>query len=442
MTRAGRPKRVVMLGGGYVTLHAYAALARRMRRDLRDGAVEVVIVSADEAHSFHGFTGEVLAGQLPLDVTRTPVVEACPLARFVHATVTGVDLDLRRVRAELVDGGEIALAYDHLVVGVGSREPVGVVPGLAEHGYPLRGPGDIAALDRHLATLDRHSAEHTIVVAGGGLAGVELAAAVAARGRGRSRVVLVQPHDLPVPQLEPFGGLRHRAAAELSRLGVEVRCGTRVVATGAGHALLSTGEAVATHTVIAALGQRPVPLLGLESLPRDAQGRLVTAPDLRVAGAVWAAGDVASVNHPGSGRPVPANALWAIKAGEHLGANLARALRGGRPRPFRYRGLGQAASFGRGRAVAELYGIPLTGRTAWLLRLAFLVRFMPSRRRALQALRYAARPRNSQQSREVSPTSHNGSDLGSASWTQSTARGRARRPSTPTRAWSRVSPSA
>src|SRR5690606_1363316 len=55
-----RPLRVVLLGGGYVTLHAYRALARRLRPELRRGRVEVVVVSADDAHSFHGFTPEVV----------------------------------------------------------------------------------------------------------------------------------------------------------------------------------------------------------------------------------------------------------------------------------------------------------------------------------------------------------------------------------------------
>jgi len=83
---------------------------------------------------------------------------------------------------------------------------------------------------------------------------------------------------------------------------------------------------------------------------------------------------------------VPANALWAIKGGHHVGANLARIVRGRPARPFTYRGLGRAASFGFGRSIAELYGIPFTGGLAWLLRLTFFLRFMPSRRRAAQVV--------------------------------------------------------
>jgi NADH dehydrogenase len=90
------------------------------------------------------------------------------------------------------------------------------------------------------------------------------------------------------------------------------------------------------------------------------------------------------VLHPRSGLPVPANALWAIKAGDQVGRNVAHALRGRPTRPFRYLGLGQAAAFGTGRGIADLYGLPITGWAAWLMRLGFFLRFMPSRSRAVR----------------------------------------------------------
>ena len=122
-------------------------------------------------------------------------------------------------------------------------------------------------------------------------------------------------------------------------------------------------------------------LRGVDPLWLDAAGRLVTAADLRVTDGIWAAGDAARVHTRGNATPVPANALWAIKAGAHAGRNVARVVRGHSARPFRYRGLGQAASFGVGRSIAELYGVPFTGVLAWVLRLTFFLRFLPSRRR-------------------------------------------------------------
>src|SRR6188768_2882439 len=181
-------RRVVLLGGGYVSLHAYGAMARRLRGELRRGEVEIVVISADTVHNFHGFTGEVVAGLLPIGLTQTPLTEAMPKARVLHARVTRVDLVGRTVE---FDGGE--LAYDALVVGTGGREPLDAVDGLPGHGLTLRGPGDLADLLQRVRVVDG-----PVVVVGGGLAGVELAAALAARV---PDVVLVQSGDRVVPAL-------------------------------------------------------------------------------------------------------------------------------------------------------------------------------------------------------------------------------------------------
>lgn len=401
-----RPVRVVLLGGGYVTLHAYRVLARRLRPELRRGTVELVVVSADDAHSFHGFTPEVVAGHLPCDVTRTALAAAMPMARVLHARVVHVDPAWKRMALLPADPDDPSaevpdrLGYDELVVGVGSREPVHAVPGMLEHGYTLRGPGDIerlaarcAQLGTRVSTGDLDEAGRTVVVAGGGLCGVELAAAVASRGAGQLRVLLVHSGEALVPQLAGrFPGLAHRVERELCRAGVELVLGERLLSCGADRVTLAGGRVVPTRTVVATVGQTPVTLPGLERLPVDTGGRLVTRSDLSVADGIWAAGDVARVVHPGTGEPVPANALWAIKGGARIGANVARVVRGRVSHRFRYRGLGQAATFGRGRAVAELYGVPLTGRTAWVLRLVFFLRFVPAPANARRVLRHTVRP--------------------------------------------------
>ena len=387
MTTARRVRaahRVVLLGGGYVTLHAYAGLMRRRGRAVRRGDVQIVVISADPAHSFHGFTGEVLAGILPFERTRTPLAEAMPHAHVLVGRAVEIDAERRLVRYELDrEPGVRVIDYDQLVMGTGGREPAALVPGLSEHGFTLRSPGDIAVLADRVAGATRQSGPHrpTVVVAGGGLAGVEMAAAVADLARARVRVELVHSGQALLPELGDQPRLARRAEQELRRLGVHVRLGVRLGRVTQDGALLSDGTFVSAETVVGTIGQRPVQVPGLTRV-RDLHGRLVTRADLSVVDRVWAGGDAACVTHPTTGTPVPANALWAIKAGDHIGANLARALRGRPTRRFAYRGLGRAASFGLGRSVAELYGIPFTGGLAWFLRLVFFLRFMPSRRRA------------------------------------------------------------
>ncbi|WP_203581510.1 NAD(P)/FAD-dependent oxidoreductase [Microbacterium hibisci] len=394
--------RVVLLGGGYVTLHVYATLARRTAAQLRSGELEIVVVSADTAHRFHGFTGELVAGMIGRDRVATPLAEAMPLARIIEGRAVSIDAARQTVSYRRGDADQVeTLGYDHLVVGTGAREPVADVAGLAEHGHALRGPDEIAALADHLATVPGTP----VVVAGGGIAGVELAAAIADRGH---PVTLVHSGDRIVPEWADQPRLVARAAAELDRLGVRVWTGVRLTEVTPAAALLSDGSSLATATVVATTGQRPVQIPGLDPW-RDERGRLLTQPTLAVRYGVWAAGDGARVEHPVTGAPVPANALWAMKGGDHVGRAIARRLSGRSARRFTYRGLGRAASFGFGRGISELYGVPFTGAIAWMLRLGFFLRFMPSPARAAGVVadlsRFAFTPRRRVSATAPEPTS-------------------------------------
>jgi NADH dehydrogenase len=391
--------RVVLLGGGYVTLHAYRALVRHAGRAIRRGDLEVVVISADDSHSFHGFTGEALAGLLPYERTRERLDGLMPHARIVLGRAVGIDADERIVHYEPGGRQDIeTVGFDALVIGTGGREPSHTVPGLTEHGFTLRSPGDIQRLVERIAAAAGADTgrPHRVVVAGGGLAGVELAAAVADRAGSRIRVDLVHSGEAILPDLRAEQPrLARRAESELERLGVSQHTGTRIVSVGHDHVLLSDGSRLPADTVVATIGQRPVRVPGLDE-HRDPRGRLVTRPDLSVVDGVWAAGDAACVLHPGTGVPVPANALWAIKSGTRSGSNVARHLAGRPTRAFGYRGLGQAASFGLGRSVSELYGVPFTGWVAWVLRMAFFLRFVPSRRTALRVVVDLVRPKRDQ----------------------------------------------
>jgi NADH dehydrogenase len=381
--------RVVLLGGGYVTLHAYATLVRRCARDVRRGDLEIVVISADHSHRFHGFTGELVAGMIQAGRAATPLAEAMPLARIVEGRALRIDTVHQSVSYRRGENAVEVLTYDHLVVGIGAKEPASEVAGLEQYGRTLRGPDEIAALADHLGTVPGSP----VVVAGGGIAGAELAAAIADRGH---PVTLVHSGSRILGEWSDQPGLVARAEKELDRLGVRVVPGVRLAAVTPTTAVLSDGTTLATATVVAATGQRPVYLPGLDPW-RDERGRLRTQRTLAVRHGVWAAGDGARVEHPRNGEPVPANALWAIKGGDHIGRAIARRLSGQAARAFTYRGLGRAASFGYGRGISELYGVPFTGALAWLLRLVFFLRFMPSRSRAAgvvaDLVRFAVIPR-------------------------------------------------
>lgn len=401
---AAKPVRIVILGGGYVTVWAYRSLARRLRTQLRRGAVEITVVSLDNYHAFHGWTGEVLGGIVPVPHGFTALRPLLKHARFVRGEVLSVALAQQTVQVQLFgDGRREDLRYDHLLFGLGSRDRQERVPGLATHGWRVKGTGDLLALRNHvIEVLERADAISdpadrqralSIVIGGGGFAGVEMCAALAellqvARQhypvlrQERPRVVLVHAGNALLPQLRPrYERLAMYATRQLERYGVELRLNTRLAEVTADGALLSDGTLIPSATVVSTIGQTLTPLAGSEALARDPQGRLLTDAQLHIVGStqLWAGGDVAHVIHPRSQEACPSNALWAIKHGEHVGANIARAVLGQPLRPFAYPGLGQAASLGVGKGAVELYTLQFTGWVGWLLRFFFFLSFMPSR---------------------------------------------------------------
>lgn len=390
--------RIVILGAGYAGIDAYKALARRLGSRLRRGEVQVTVVNPDPYHTFHGWTGEVLSGRLPLSAALTPLAPLFRWARVVLGHAAHVDLVARTVTVQAADGQTRTLPYDQLLIGTGSADPFARVPGLREHGWKLKNTHDMQLFRDHLhgwlsgrATVPEPG---RILVVGGGFAGVEMAAAIrelvdARRVAVETELYTSAPHLLEA--LRPHQSrLADHAAGELGRLGVKVRTGAGVREITPSGVVLSSGEVQEFGLVLYTAGVSYDVLPGTEALQRDERGRLVVEDDLRLPGhpEVWAAGDTARVPLPRDRRELcPANALWAMKQGMCVGNNMAAALKGQPGRPFAYGGLGQAASLRVGGGVAELKGLPLTGWTGWLMRLGFFVWYMPTKEGGVRVLR-------------------------------------------------------
>ncbi|MEO8882336.1 MAG: FAD-dependent oxidoreductase [Devosia sp.] len=378
--------RIVILGGGYAGLHAFAALRKRLRRELKSGEAELTLVSRDSYHTYHGWTGEVLSGRLAVERTLTPIV---PLLRdhFLQAEVAAVDLEARTISVKTEQDGDRTLAFDHLLLATGSRDPFDRLPGLAEHGWCVKNTRDMQSLVGCLDALDdQPKAVRNIVVIGGGLAGVETASALALRFGQQSNmqiaVHLVSSGPRLLGALRPdFARIAEHATAVLRDQGVEVHFDRRAARIDEDQVVFDDGTALASHVAIATAGVSFAILPGTEALPRNRSGQIGTESTLEVIGqqGLWAAGDLAAVRHPSTGEPCPTNALWAMKQGDLVGRNIARALKGKEAGAFRFKGMGQAAGLAGRSGIAELYNLQFTGKAAWLLRILFFAWYMPSR---------------------------------------------------------------
>jgi NADH dehydrogenase len=81
---------------------------------------------------------------------------------------------------------------------------------------------------------------------------------------------------------------------------------------------------------------------------------------------LWALGDCAVVPAPEGGF-APPTAQHATRQAKTAAENIVARLRGGSLKPFAFKGLGKMGSLGHRSAVAEVFGVPISGFLAWFL---------------------------------------------------------------------------
>ena len=376
---------IVILGGGFggltTALELEKALARR-------SDLQVTLVNRENFFLFTPMLHEVAASDLDVTHIVNPVRKLLKRVRFFEGEVSGLDLEKKTVSVTHTDGNHgHELPYDHLVLGLGSVTNFFGLPGLAERAFTMKSLGDALSLrNRLIANLEAADFECasgarepllTVVVAGGGFAGVETAAGtydfvhealpfyphVSAE---LIRMVLVHPGTHLLPELgEKLGTYAGRV---LESRGIEVRLQARVKAVTPSGVELSNGEHIQTTTVVWTAGSSAHPLL--ETLPfKKDRGRLVTDEFLRLPGAsgIWAIGDCALIPDRARGGYFPPTAQHALREGRILARNLVSVIEGRPLKEFVFTTLGQLAAIGRRRGVARVLGINFSGFFAWWL---------------------------------------------------------------------------
>ncbi len=373
-------------------------------KDLAAVPVDVVVVDANNFHTFQPLLYQVATAGLDSDDIAAPVrgiVSGQDNVDVRLGRVLDVDLEGRRV---ILDDGP-SISYDRLVLAAGAVTNTFGVPGVAEHGFGLKSLGDALRLRQHIlrqferAAVDPDLVDEgvmDVVVAGGGPTGVEIAGGVAElfhhvlRGDfptldvRRARVVVVEAGDRLLAGFHPK--LSERARATLASLGVEMVFGTGVAATDGKHVELDDGSRIPCSTLVWTAGITANPLaavlarqLGDQVLTRG--GRVAVDDHLRVPGhpEVAVIGDLAA--SPGrDGEVLPQLAPVAIQGARLVARNLVAELEGRAPERFRYLDKGKMATIGRHDAVAQLPGrIRFSGPLGWIawlvLHLVMLIGF-------------------------------------------------------------------
>ena len=327
---------------------------------------------------------EAASGTLEPRHTVVPLRQMCPHAELVLGRVTAIDEAQQSVHVETTDAGTFDIGYDHLVLALGAVPRTFPVPGLAEHGVGFKDlPDAINLRNRVLRELEAADAEvdpsdaarHLgFVFVGAGYAGVEALAELsdlvkdALRWYPRlrevpQRWVLVDAAPKILPEIPPRLG--EYAAKELTGRGVEIHVSTTLASFDGATAELSNGERIQTHTLVWTAGVKASPLLERFGIPLDDRGRVQVDSFLRVEGRerIWSLGDCAAVpNERTPGHFDPPTCQHALRQARRLAKNIA-----GDPQPYGYRMLGQVATLGRYKGIADVMGLRFRGFPGWFV---------------------------------------------------------------------------
>ncbi|WP_329343437.1 FAD-dependent oxidoreductase [Streptomyces sp. NBC_01352] len=309
----GRLEHVVIVGASAAGLSA----ADGLREGGFDGTITVLGAERHPPYDRPTLSKSLLAAEgkpEPLALRSPERLAAARIELLLGHAASGLDIDRRYVITTYAE----ALPFDAVVLACG-RRPRRIRTTGGEVLPTLRTPQDLHAI-RQAAELHGE-----LTVIGAGFIGLEVAAALAIRG---VQATVLSATPLPLDTVvgpEIAATLRDLHLAH----GVTLRMPATVESVHGGpgsyRLVLSDGSEHRTAFVLAGIGAEPdvswlagsgVDLKG--GVVCDAAGR-TGVPD------VWAAGDVATFDHPLYGRRVRVE-HWthAIEQGRHVGLNIAR----------------------------------------------------------------------------------------------------------------------
>jgi NADH:ubiquinone reductase (H+-translocating) len=391
--------KVIIVGGGFGGLCA--------ARALKSAPLDVTLIDRHNYHLFQPLLYQVATGSLSPGEIAAPLRSVLSRQKNTRVLLGDVrDVDPVSKRVVLADGA--SFEYDSLIVAAGSQSSY-----YGNDAWQLWAPGlkslEEATNIRHkilyafevaerIPDPDQRRAWLTFVIVGAGPTGVELAGAIGeiARQTLKNDFRSIHPEEAQIILLDgaprllmPFPeDLAHKAEHSLAKLGVQVKTGVMVKDVDRDGVTIEAGnrkDRLPTRTVIWAGGVTVAPLgrtlANRTKAENDRGGRIKVGPDLTITNFpdIYVVGDLALAMDR-NGKPLAGVAQVAMQQGTYAAKAILRKVQGkAAPKAFEYLDKGNLAVIGRASAVANIFGLHLSGPPAWLvwvfIHLMYIVQF-------------------------------------------------------------------
>ncbi|MFJ4253181.1 NAD(P)/FAD-dependent oxidoreductase [Microbacterium sp. NPDC090003] len=403
--------KILIVGGGYAGFYS----AWKLEKHLRKGEADVTMVDPLPYMTYQPFLPEVAAGSI--EARHSVVAHRRHLKRtnVVTAKVTNINHAEKVATITPPSGEPYEFAYDQIVVTAGAVSRTFPIPGIADNAIGLKTIEEAVAIrDRVMSNFDKAASLPagperdrllTVVVVGGGFAGIEVFAELRSLA---SSLVGKYPQlsfdDTHFHLIEAMGRIMPEVSLptsewvlkDLAKRGANVHLDTQLTGAVDGNVELSTGEVIPTDVIVWTAGvmANPTVVRGGD-LPVEERGRIQTRADLRVGTpeafveGAWAAGDVSAVpdlSGGGVGGFCVPNAQHAVRQAKLLAKNLVAVLRGEEPKEYFHKNLGAVAGLGLYNGVFQSGKIALKGFVAWVAHRGYHGLAMPTWERKWRVL--------------------------------------------------------
>lgn len=403
--------KILIVGGGYAGFYT----AWKLEKHLRKGEADVTMVDPLPYMTYQPFLPEVAAGSI--EARHAVVSHRRHLKRtnVLTAKVTGINHSNKVATITPPVGDPFEFEYDQIVVTAGAVSRTFPIPGIADNAIGLKTIEEaVAVRDKLISNFDKAATLPagperdrllTVVVVGGGFAGIEVFAELRSLASSLvGKYPKISFEDTHFHLIEAMGRIMPEVSLktsewvlkDLAKRGAYVHLDTQVQGAVDGDVALSTGEVIPTDIIVWTAGvmANPTVVRGGD-LPIEERGRIQTRADLRVGTdeealeGAWAAGDVSAVpdlSGGGVGGFCVPNAQHAVRQAKVLAKNLTAVLRGEGTKDYFHKNLGAVAGLGLYNGVFQSGNLALKGFVAWVAHRGYHGLAMPTWERKWRVL--------------------------------------------------------
>jgi NADH dehydrogenase len=326
-------QRIIIVGGGYAGVKALRTLAP-------SGICDIVLIDQHPYHYLQTEAYELIANECSMTRVTIDLVALClsygTHVTFIKETVREIDFENK-----WVNGQNSCHPYDYLLLCAGSRTAYNPsTAGLREYSHGVKTLSVALSFKQQfeLRLYERMESEggwsgepFNVVIGGGGLSGVEIAAEMAHYVTVFHRentltcdnihIFLIIPHGDILEGMEPY--LIEKATERLIQLGVKIIRHSRITSVEEHRLTVNNDEIVCFDFMIFTGGIVASTLTSSMNLPKNKKSQLIVDEYLRIPTheGVFAAGDIAEIREE-SGNILPSTAQIAEKSGMCAGENI------------------------------------------------------------------------------------------------------------------------